>query len=133
MILRILWRMNNRPPALEPGTRLEHRAAHVGHYALYAIMIIMPLTGYMGTGGNTNYFFLFEIPKFEDTVVFQSLVNGALGLSFEVFEKPMDFLHKKVLGEWVVWILILGHAGAALYHHFVKKDRTLVRMTIDRS
>ena len=63
IMLRIIWRNMNIAPAAEPGTRLEHLAAHVGHYILYAMMISMPLTGYIGTGVNTEYFFLFDIPK----------------------------------------------------------------------
>lgn len=128
-ILRIFWRLSTPVPNQEPGSKLEHVAAHAGHYALYAIMIIMPITGYMGTGGNINYFFIFEIPKFESTQLFQSIVTNGLGMTFEEFEKPMDFLHKDVLGPWIVWLLILGHVSAALYHHFGKKDRTLRKMT----
>ncbi len=127
--LRIIWRMTNRTPDLEPGTRLEHLAAHLGHYALYAIMIILPVTGYMGTGVNTEYFLMFDIPKFDGTPLFELLVSNGLGMTFEEFEKPMDFIHKKILGEWLAWILIVGHALAALYHHFVRKDRTLKKMT----
>lgn len=127
--LRVFWRLTNRVPEPEPGTRLEHLAAHLGHYALYAIMIIMPVTGYVGTGVDTEFFFLFDIPKFEDTALFTRLVTEGLGMSFEAFEEPVDFLHKDILGAWVVWLLILGHAAAALYHHFVRRDRTLYRMT----
>ncbi len=129
VVLRIIWRMNNRLPDPEPGTRLEHLAAHIGHYALYAIMIIMPVTGYLGTGANTEYFFLFDIPKFEDTRLFSLISSDGSGMTFKEFEKPIDFIHKKVFGEWLVWLLILGHIAAALYHHFVKKDRTLYKMT----
>ncbi|WHI53264.1 cytochrome b [Microbulbifer sp. MLAF003] len=132
VVLRILWRLMNPAPLLEPGSRLEHVAAHIGHFALYLIMIITPLTGYLGTGVNTDYFFLFEIPKFADTWLFGSWVQNGLGMTFEQFEEPVDFIHKEVLGEWLVWLLILGHVLAALYHHFIKKDRTLLRMTIDR-
>lgn len=128
VILRIIWRTINRLPDPAPGTKLEHTAAHFGHYLLYAVMIIMPITGYIGTGVDTEYFFMFDIPKFEATGLYTLLVENALGLEFEEFEKPMDFIHKKILGEWGVWILILGHASAALYHHFVKKDNTLVKM-----
>jgi cytochrome b561 len=92
-------------------------------------MIIMPVTGYLGTGVNTEYFFLFDIPKFETTAVFQSLVADGMELTFKEFEKPLDFFHKKIMGEWLVWLLILGHAGAAMYHHFIRKDRTLMKMT----
>lgn len=130
--LRIIWRITNRVPELEPGTKLEHLAAHAGHYALYAIMIIMPITGYLGTGANTEYFFIFDIPKFADTQLFESLVSNGLGITFKEFEAPMDFIHKEILGAWVVWLLILGHVSAALYHHFIKKDKTLQKMTIDK-
>ena len=129
VFLRILWRINSVAPADEPGTRLEHLAAHLGHYALYAVMIIMPITGYFGTGAATEFFFLFDVPKFEDTQLFQWLVSDGLGLSFKEFEKPIDYVHKNIFGAWLVWMLIAGHVLAALYHHFVKKDRTLKKMT----
>ncbi|WDE01260.1 cytochrome b [Thalassomonas actiniarum] len=130
--LRLVWRLTNRVPDLEPGSKLEHLAAHAGHYALYAIMIIMPITGYVGTGVNTEYFFLFDIPKFEETPLFVSLVSEGLGLSFKEFEAPIDFIHKEILGAWLVWMLILAHVMAALYHQFVKKDRTLAKMTTNK-
>ncbi len=130
--LRIIWRIANRVPDLEPGTRLEHLAAHLGHYSLYAIMIIMPITGYVGTSVNTEFFFMFDISKFEDTQLFVSLVSNGLGITFKEFEEPIDFIHKNILGAWLVWLLILGHVSAALYHQFVKKDRTLEKMAFDK-
>ena len=128
VILRIIWRLMNEQPALEPGPRWQHILAHLGHYALYAIMILMPLSGYLGTGKATDFFFLFEIPKFEETWLFDAFVWEYLGLTFKEFEEPIDFFHKEIMGAWLVWILIAGHAGAALYHHFRLKDRTLVKM-----
>jgi cytochrome b561 len=128
--LRIIWRSMNRLPDPEPGSRVAHLAAHTGHYALYVIMVLMVMTGYTGTGVNTEYFFLFDIPKFEATPVYTVLVAEGLGIDFETFEKPVDFIHKDIFGAWVVWLLILGHVAAALYHHFVKKDRTLYKMTV---
>ena len=132
VVLRILWRMSNRVPDLEPGTRLEHLGVYAGHCSLYAVMIIMPLTGYLGTGVNTEFFFMFDILKFESTQLFSTLVSDGIGVTFKEFEQPIDFIHKNILGEWLVWFLILGHVVAALYHHFVKKDRTLKKMTIDK-
>ncbi|WP_226646389.1 cytochrome b [Microbulbifer variabilis] len=129
VLLRIFWRFTNPAPRLEPGSRLEHIAARTWHFLLYLVMIIAPLTGYLGTGVNTEYFFLFEIPQFADTSLFTSLVQNKMGMTFKQFEEPIDFIHKEVLGEWLVWLLILVHTLAALYHHFIKKDRTLVRMT----
>ena len=55
-----------------------------------------------------------------------------MGIGFEQFEKPIDFIHKQVLGSRLVWLLILGHVLAALHHHFVKKDKTLQKMTSEK-
>jgi cytochrome b561 len=129
VVLRIVWRVMNPQPSFEPGPRWQHLAAHIGHYALYAMMIAMPVTGYIGTGVATEYFYLFQIPKFEDTWLFEALVWDRLGLTFEEWEAPIDFFHKEIMGAWLVWMLIVGHAGAALYHHLKLKDRTLEKMT----
>jgi len=126
--LRIIWRLKSVQPKPEPGPQLVHLAAKLGHYALYIVMIIMPVTGYMGTGANTEFFFLFDIPKFESTDLFQILSNYT-GSTFKEFEVPLDYIHKEIGGKWLVWILILGHAFAALYHHFIVKDQTLNKMT----
>ena len=129
--LRVLWRIMNRVPDEEPGSRMAHFAAKLGHYLLYAMMIIMPLSGYIGTGVNTEYFFLFDITKFESTQLFTAVVTNGLNMTFEEFEKPIDYVHKELGGELIVLLLVFGHILAALYHHFVKKDRTLRKMTVD--
>ena len=129
VVLRILWRLMNQVPDAEPGPKWAHTLAHLGHYALYAAMIVMPLSGYLGTGVNTEYFMMFDINKFESTAVYSSLVADGLGLTFEEFEQPIDMFHKEIMGEYLLLFLILGHIAAALYHHFILKDRTLKKMT----
>lgn len=128
--LRIFWRFFSPMPKPEPGTRLQHLAAHVGHYALYAVMIIMPLTGYLSIAdylssgrGNITYFLLFDITGFRDIQIY-----SLAGFTLEQLEEPADLIHS-YLGAWVVWSLILGHILAALYHHFIRKDKTLCKMT----
>ncbi len=125
--LRILNKLWDRTPEEVPGTRLEHMAAKSAHYLLYAVMIIMPLSGYFGTGVNTEFFGLFEIPQFRDTFLYQMVVTDTMGLNWEQFEKPIDFIHKKS-GAYFVWVLISAHIAAALFHHFHRKDNTLRRM-----
>ena len=80
VMLRILWKLSSRNPDQEPGTRLEHLAARVGHLALYAVMVVMPITGYLGTGVATEYFFMFDIASFKDTEYF--LMNYAMSFFF---------------------------------------------------
>ncbi|WP_321527550.1 hypothetical protein [Sedimenticola selenatireducens] len=79
----------------------------------------MPLAGHPGTGGDTDFFFLFEIPKLEQTRLFSSPISDGLGITLEVFEVPMDFIHKQLFGQWVAWLLTAGHVLAALYHHYI--------------
>lgn len=125
--LRIIYKLWDKTPKDVPGSKLEHFAAHSAHYMLYVIMIIIPLTGYFGTGVDTNFFFLFEIPQFRETTFYTTVVEGWLGLTWEVFEPPVDFIHKTG-GATVVWMLIGVHIAAALFHHFIRKDNTLRRM-----
>ena len=129
VLLRVLWKLMNKQPKDVPGSQLEHFAAHGAHILLYIVMIVLPLSGYLGTGGPSQLFYLIEIPRFADTQIFQTVIQGWMGLSWEQFEAPMDFIHKKG-GEYFVWVLVLLHAGAALYHHFIRKDTVLKRMIV---
>ncbi len=128
VILRVIYKLSDKAPQDPPGPAWEHRLAHIAHYTLYAVMIIMPITGYLGTGLATQFFWMFEIPQFQDTWLFELIVQNMLGMNFEQFEAPIDFIHKNG-GAYIVWVLIAGHVAAALYHHFVRKDGVLVRMT----
>src|SRR5580692_10471083 len=47
-ILRLLWRLNHKPPALPAGMPpLQQRLAHGTHVAFYVLLFAMPLTGWM--------------------------------------------------------------------------------------
>lgn len=127
VLLRIIWRLMNKQPNEVPGSKMEHLAAHAAHIMLYAVMIILPLSGYLGTGGPSQLFFFIEIPRFADTQLFKTVVEGWMSLSWEQFEAPMDFIHKQG-GAYVVWVLIALHAGAALFHHFIRRDAVMKRM-----
>lgn len=129
--LRLWWKLANEAPANPPGTWWEHLAAHAAHWTLYLLMFAMPLTGYLGTGVDTDFFGLFTIPKFEDTAIHTVVVQGWLGLTPEAFEEPVDWLHKQ-LGEVFVLLLVGLHVAAALYHHYVRRDDVLTRMLPER-
>ncbi len=42
-------------------------------------------------------------------------------MSFEAWEQPLDVFHHHIGGALLVWILIVIHAGAALYHRYYKE------------
>lgn len=132
MVLRLIWRMSNLNPNPEPGLKLQHLVAKTGHYLLYAVAIIMPISGYLSIAdylssgrGSMTYFLLFDISSLKDVYIFESI-----GFSLKQLEDPADRIHS-FLGAWLVWLLILGHIFAALYHHFIRKDHTLHKMTFN--
>lgn len=128
VIPRWIWRMINVEPDPVPGSALEHWLARLAHWALYAFMIVMPLTGYLNTYDPTD-FGLFVIPAFRDSTVFH-WISASFGWTVEQVETPMYAIHKFV-GHWVAWVVVLLHIAAALFHHRVRKDATLTRMLPD--
>ncbi len=114
--LRLLWHLlNTVPKDLEGSDPLQNRLAHGMHIALYLLMFAQPISG-----------------------VLMSQAAGYPVQLFGLFQFPTLLEKSPVLGEWmhtahgVIWIVlaaaVVGHAAAALYHHFIRKDETLKRM-----
>jgi cytochrome b561 len=114
--LRLAWRITHRPPAL-PGTLppLMQLGAHAGHLMLYALMIAIPLSGWLmssAKGFQTVWFGVLPIPDLIGK-------DKELGRSLAELHEAMNI---------ALLLLIIGHALAAAFHHFVHKDDTLRRM-----
>ncbi|WP_369943375.1 cytochrome b [Xanthomonas medicagonis] len=122
---RLLWRWLDVQPDDPPGSALEHRLAHAAHLGLYALLIVMPLTGYVGTGAATD-FGLFRVTGFNDTALF-GWISRHYQLSWEAFEAPIDAVHH-FIGKWIAWLVVALHVAAALFHHWVRRDDVLARM-----
>ena len=122
---RLVWRITGGVPRHVAGSRLECWSADAAHWALYAILILMPLSGYMTTYDPTD-FGLFVIPACRDTA-FAAAIRGAFDLSVAQLEDAAWAVHS-FIGAWLAWPLVVLHIGAALLHHFVRKDAVLRRM-----
>jgi len=122
---RLLWRWLDVQPDDPPGSPLEHRLAHAAHWGLYALLIVMPLTGYVGTGADTD-FGLFRVTGFNETRLF-AWISQRFALSWEAFEAPIDVVHH-FIGKWIAWLVVALHVAAALFHHWVRRDDVLARM-----
>ena len=85
----------------------------------------MPLSGYMTTYDPTD-FGLFVIPACRDTAI-AAAIRDAFGLSVAQLEDAAWAVHS-FIGAWLAWPLVVLHVGAALLHHFVRKDAVLRRM-----
>lgn len=50
ILLRLGWRLTHRPPALPLSVPAwQHRLAAVSHHALYLLMLVVPLSGYLAS------------------------------------------------------------------------------------
>lgn len=116
MILRLCWRLMNPTPAL-PAHMLawERMAAIATHWALYALLLGLPLSGYVINAAAKfplHVFGLFTVPRVIDASERMGEIAGEM--------------HE--LAAWILVALVAVHAGAALRHHFLKGDDILVRM-----
>jgi len=78
-------------------------------------MLAIPLLGWFASmtyGGRTHSFGLFELPLF--------------------LEKNVDaavlYRNGHIWPGWLLFVILALHIGAALWHHFVKRDATLAQM-----
>ncbi len=116
MILRLINRLAagalTAAPEIEPWQRT---ASSVVHTSLYALLLAMPIVGYIANSAYeapTPFFGLFNLPQ---------LIGKNEALATQLFT-----IHRWV--GWFVILLVLTHVSAALYHHFIRSDSVLKRM-----
>lgn len=115
IIVRIVWRLlpgRQRPAALSGWVELASKGVH---YVLYVLLASEAVLGFAlrWSGNEAMSFFGLQIPA-----------------PFPPTSKPVHHLigdlHEYI--GWTIVILAFGHALAALYHHYVLRDRVLLRM-----
>lgn len=93
----------------------EALAAKITHYLLYALMLVVPATGYIvstSAGAGVSVFGLFEVPAILPKSV--PLRDAAISVHY----------YFAYLGVG----LIALHVAGAIKHHFIEKDDTLRQM-----
>ena len=112
--LIVRW-IERAPPYVPPLGALTRAASSLVHLALYALMILLPLTGYVTSEAGKHdvyWFWLFPIPNFVAP-------NEALDRAAETAHYILALL---------VGAALIAHIGAACWHAWVKKDSVLTRM-----
>ena len=115
ILLRLWWRHRQPVAVTAVLTPFEHRWSHRVHLALYALMLAVPVTGWLSSsffGSPTNVFGWFTVPNIvpENRTLLPVAYWAHFGLA------------------WALILLVAAHAGAAFYHHFVRKDGVLRAM-----
>jgi cytochrome b561 len=117
LVLRLLWRLADPPPPTEHtvfGAWLD-RAGRLTHYVLYALLVAVPISGIVlqfARGDSVPLFGLTEI--------------ASPWASDRAFGHTVKEAHELAANALV--ILAAFHAAAALVHHWLLRDRTLIRM-----
>jgi len=113
---RLLWRFYaGTPRALDSIPRWQARVATWTHWALYALLFAMPISGWVvnsAAGFPLQWFHLFNLPP----IAHKDQALHALARS----------THETLF--WTLVALVAVHAGAAFMHHLVWHDATLARM-----
>jgi len=127
LVFRLAWRLRHPPPPLPASMpRWQVRASHLSHMLLYFCMFAMPISGYLGNGGGVDYG-IFRVPPFMRTDL-ALWIFDTFGITAQQWDVFCDTFHYRIVGPFVFSTLIVLHATAALYHHYVLKDAVLVRM-----
>lgn len=114
--LRLIWRLYAGAPTPLAGTpRWQERIAGVTHVALYALLLALPLSGWLlnsAAGFPLQWFGLFNLP--------------ALAGRDESLHAVAENTHELLF--WALAGLVVLHAAAAFHHHLFLRDATLARM-----
>lgn len=117
MIVRLGWRLTHNVPGLPRNTPgWQQVAARATHIAFYALLIALPLSGWLLTsveGDPVSFFGWFGVPALP--------VPGG-----EASEDLIEEAHE-VLGN-VLLVLAGIHVLAGLKHHYIDRDDVLRRM-----
>lgn len=121
VVFRIVWRVVSLTPRFVPEMPAwERRAALGAHWLMYVLMLVVLVSGYLvptADGQPVGVFDWFEVP---------ALVS--------VHPRQEDYAG--LVHYWGAWTLIgvaAVHTLAALKHHFIDRDRTLLKMLGIRS
>lgn len=128
-VLRLVWRLTHKaPPHPVHAPEWEKLAASASHLFFYALIFIMPLSGWAMVSVSplnidTLLFNKINVPHLP-LVEWLGLADAA---AQQIWEHRLHKVHESA--STVLIVLLLVHMGAALKHHFIDKDDVLNRMT----
>ena len=123
MALRVIWRGYNGAPDLPSAMpKLERIAAKLGHFALYALLFALPLTGWAMTSTSSRPSLLFGTMDFPLLPWLSDLTGDTRKSYHEIFEGAHSVI------AYVLLFFIAAHVVAALRHPILLKDGVFSRM-----
>ena len=129
LLLRILWRASHPPPPLPAHyPRWEQWSAHAAHGLLYALMLALPLSGWLHDSAwkdaATHPMTLYGLvpwPRLGFITAIEPATKEQLHTLFGLFHTVFGY---------VLYAAFALHVGGALKHQFIDKDPELQRMSL---
>ena len=120
ILVRLGWRLTHTPPPLPDSLpRWQRHAATTSHYLLYVFMLVMPLSGYLGSNFSKHGINFFNSIKFAPWGSDDKLL-------YTIFNQT------HIVSSWLLLALVLVHVFAALKHLMVDHDTVFIRMLPQR-
>jgi cytochrome b561 len=113
--IRLIWRLFDRQPDIASGPRAMTLASQLVHWALYALLIAIPLSAIVGT----------QLEGHAVTIYGFGSIGPFLTTSRQLGHQILE-VHQTI-GTLIIWLAGF-HAAAALFHHFFMKDGVLRAM-----
>lgn len=133
---RLLWRLASPNPEFPSTmTRLGRIAARTMHLSLYALLVALPLSGWLAAsseGSHVNFFNVVTLPRWERSGPMEAApavaprAQASAQTAGGDRESLAEELHE-LLGDALI-ILVGLHVIAALKHQFVDHDGLIRRM-----
>ncbi len=128
-ILRLLWRAAHPPPPMPAGyARWERTAAHIAHGTLYALMLLLPLSGWMHDSAwkdaathPMRLFGLVPWPRIGFIAAVEPVTKESLHELFGLMHTVFGYL---------LYGLLALHIGGALKHQWLDREPELQRMSL---
>ena len=115
-VVRVLWRATHKAPSMPRRIPAWQKGvAHLTHFLLYALMLVIPASGYLyssAAGIQVVYLGLIPLP----TIIGP---DNALKVTLKMVHIYLNY---------TLLVLVVMHVLAALKHHFVDRDGLLARM-----
>jgi cytochrome b561 len=114
LAFRFVWRLVNPDPDRSALARLERRSAEIAHWGFYPVLLALMASGYListADGRAIDVFGLFQVPA----LFKQPGLERIAGSVHEILA-------------YLTMLLAALHGLAAIKHHIVDRDPTLLKM-----
>jgi cytochrome b561 len=125
VMFTLYYRLSTSKDSVAPVITITTKAtpARIMHYALYFMLISLPVSAYLGTGFDIPVLGVFSLPGFFRFEFIEHTVQQNFDMLMITFIEPFANYHRDIAADILFPLLLVGHIGAAIIHDKLKKVR----------